>query len=63
MVCVGEGGRPTWGGGWTRLDYSSGHVNVDVPLLRGGALYQGGAKDGVYFPVMNDGLYRLALRS
>jgi len=60
-VYVREGDRPTQGRGWAPQDHSTGHVNVNDPLLRDGALYQGGDKDDVYFPIVDEGLSRLAL--
>ena len=62
-VCVGEGDQPSRGRGWIRQDHPTGHVDVNGPLLRGGALYQGGVKDGIYFPIVDEGLSRLTLRS
>jgi len=44
-------------------DHPAGHVNVNGPLLCGGVVYQGGAKDCIYFPIVGEGLNRLTLQS
>ena len=55
-VCVGEGDRPTRGQGWIQQDHSTGHVDVNGPLFHGGAFHRGGARYGVYFLKVDEGL-------
>ena len=60
-ICVREGDQPTRGRGWTRQDHLMGIVDINGPLLHSGALYQRGAKDGIYYSIVNEGFNRLTL--
>jgi len=37
----------------------SGFVDIESPLLGGGAFYQGVFKDGVYLPILNKSVARM----
>ena len=62
-IYVGEGDWPIRGRGWARQDHSTGHFDVDGPLLRGGTLFLEGTKEGVYLQIVDEGLCCLILRS
>jgi len=55
-IYIGEGEWPTRDRRWANQAHSTGHVDIDGLLLRSGALYQGGTKDGVYLLIVDEDL-------